>query len=145
MADVTKMLEKDHREVARLFREIKKTNGAARRKLVDQLTADLRLHMKVEESIVYPAMDRKFGLGSVLIDEAKTEHKGARKVLADVEKLSPSQPGFDGALAMLEAGIKHHVREEEDEVFPKFRKSADADELNELGAKVAAAKERAGA
>jgi hemerythrin-like domain-containing protein len=108
MADVTKMLEKDHRGVARLFREIKKTNGAARRKLVDQLTADLRLHMKVE-------------------------------------KLSPSQPGFDGALAMLEAGIKHHVREEEDEVFPKFRKSADADELNELGTKVAAAKERAGA
>jgi hypothetical protein len=75
-----------------------------------------------------------------MVEEAKTEHAGARKVLDDVEKLSPNEPGFDGVFEMLEAGITHHVGEEEDEVFPSFRKSVSADELNALGEKVAAAK-----
>ena len=101
--------------------------------------------MKVEESIVYPAIAKQVDDGDDMVEEAKTEHEGARKVLADVEKLSPNEPGFDGALEMLEAGISHHVEEEEDEVFPKFRESVSAEELDDLGEKVAAAKEKAAA
>ena len=145
MTDVTKMLEQDHREVEALFEKIKNTNGAVRAQLVSTLAADLRLHMKVEESIVYPAVARQVDDGDDMVAEAKTEHEGARKVLADVEKLSPNEPGFDGALEMLEAGISHHVEEEEDEVFPKFRESVSAEELDDLGVRVAAAKEKAAA
>ncbi len=145
MSDVVTMLEQDHREVEELFEKIKRTNGAARAQLVSRLAADLRLHMKVEESIVYPAIAKQVDDGDDMVEEAKTEHEGARKVLADVEKLSPNEPGFDGALEMLEAGISHHVEEEEDEVFPKLRESVSAGELDDLGEKVAAAKEKAGA
>ncbi len=143
MADVVTMLEQDHREVEELFEKIKNTNGAVRAQLVTRLAADLRLHMKVEESIVYPAIAKQVDDGDDMVEEAKTEHEGARKVLADVEKLSPNEPGFDGALEMLEAGISHHVEEEEDEVFPKLRESVSAEELADLGEKVAAAKEKA--
>ena len=75
-----------------------------------------------------------------MVEEAKTEHEGARKVLAEVERLSPNEPGFDGAFEMLEAGISHHVEEEETEVFPKLRKSASAAQLNEVGQQVEEAK-----
>jgi hemerythrin-like domain-containing protein len=44
---------------------------------------------------------------------------------------------------MLEAGISHHVEEEESEVFPNLRKSVSAEELDELGKKVTAAKKAA--
>ena len=143
MADVTEMLEQDHRKVEKLFEQIKGSKGATRAKFVERLASDLRLHMKVEESIVYPAIVKEADDGADMVEEAKTEHKGARKALDDVEKLSPDKPGFDGALTMLEAGISHHVEEEEDEVFPKFRKSVTAAELDELGKKVAAAKKAA--
>jgi hemerythrin superfamily protein len=143
MADVTEVLEQDHRKVEKLFEQIKGSKGAARAKYVERLVSDLRLHMKVEESIVYPAIAKQVDDGDDMVEEAKTEHKGARKVLDDVEKLSPNKPGFDGALTMLEAGISHHVEEEEDEVFPKFRKSVSAEELDELGKKVTAAKKSA--
>ena len=138
--DVTKMLEADHREAEELFVKIKQSNGAARGALVGELGAALRLHMKVEETIVYPAIAKQVDGGAAEIDEAKTEHAEARKALDDVEQLSPDNPGFDAALATLEAGITHHVSEEEGEVFPKFRESVDAVELDELGDKVAAAK-----
>jgi len=145
MADVTKMLEQDHREAEDLFAKIKETNGAARAGLVTKLAGALKLHMQVEEKIVYPAIAKQVDGGDDMVDEATTEHEGARKALADVEKLSPNEPGFDGALEMLEAGISHHVEEEEEEVFPKFRESVSSDELNELGNEVAAAKEANGA
>jgi len=141
MADVTKMLEQDHREAEDLFAKIKETNGAARAGLVTKLAGALKLHMQVEEKIVYPAIAKQVDDGDDMVDEAITEHEGARKALADVEKLSPNEPGFDGALDMLEAGISHHVKEEEEEVFPKFRESVSSAELNELGAEVAAAKQ----
>ena len=41
---------------------------------------------------------------------------------------------------MLTAGIKHHVKEEEQEVFPELKRKIDRDELRELGDRVAAAK-----
>jgi iron-sulfur cluster repair protein YtfE (RIC family) len=145
MADVTKMLEQDHREAEDLFAKIKETNGAARAGLVTKLAGALKLHMEVEEKIVYPAIAKQVDGGDDMVDEATTEHEGARKALADVENLSPNEPGFDGALEMLEAGISHHVEEEEEEVFPKFRESVSSDELNELGDEVAAAKEANGA
>ena len=134
------MLEADHREAEDLFRRIKQTNGEARSALVEELASALRLHMKVEETIVYPAIAKQVEGGAAEIDEAETEHAEARKALDDVDQLTPDGPGFDAALATLEAGIAHHVSEEEDEVFPKFCESVDAAELDELGDKVAAAK-----
>ena len=145
MADVTEMLEQDHREAEDLFAMIKETDGAARAGLVTKLASALKLHMEVEETIVYPAIAEQVDGGDNMVAEAKTEHEGARKALADVEKLSPDEPGFDGALETLEAGISHHVEEEEEEVFPKFRESVGAEELTALGEKVTAAKEKAGA
>jgi iron-sulfur cluster repair protein YtfE (RIC family) len=141
MSDVTRILEQDHRKVEQLFEQIKKQQGAVRANLVEQLAADLRTHMRVEESIVYPFIVKQLnGDGKEMVEEAKTEHEGARKVLAEVERLSPNEPGFDGAFEMLEAGISHHVEEEETEVFPKLRKSASAAQLNEVGEQVEEAK-----
>ena len=58
MADVTEMLEQDHREAEELFQKIKDTNGAAHAGLVTKLADALKLHMQVEEDIVYPAIAR---------------------------------------------------------------------------------------
>ena len=63
----------------------------------------LKLHMQVEEDIVYPAIVLQVDDGEEMVKEARTEHEGARKDLAAVEELSPNEPGFDGALDLLEA------------------------------------------
>lgn len=144
MPDVTRLLEQDHRKVEQLFSQIKETTGASRADLVAELAADLRVHMQVEEMIVYPYINKNLDDGSDIVDEAVTEHEGARKVLADVERLSPDEPGFDGALEMLEAGISHHVEEEETEVFPEMRDTAPAEDLEALAEQVSLAKGRAG-
>ena len=117
--DVTKILEADHRSVEDLFSKIEKAKGADRTPFIDELATSLKAHMELEETVVYPAIEPV--VGKEPVTEGETEHELARKVLADVERLAPDDPGFGAALEALKAGIEHHVEEEEDDVFPKVR------------------------
>jgi len=118
--DVTKLLEADHRQVEDLFEKIEKADGAKRQPLIDELATALRSHMELEEDVVYPKMEPV--TGDEAVEEGNTEHKLARKGLADMIKLAPDEPGFGAALDAVKAGITHHVEEEESDVFPKLRK-----------------------
>jgi hemerythrin superfamily protein len=117
--DVTRILEADHRQAEALFAEIESAEGKARQPFIDELVTALRAHMELEEKVVYPAMEPV--TGHVDVQEGKTEHGLARKGLEDVVKLAPDEPGFGAALDAVKAGITHHVKEEEEDVFPKLR------------------------
>jgi hemerythrin superfamily protein len=118
--DVTRMLEADHRQVEDLFEQISKTqDGADRLPLIEELATALEGHMALEEEVVYPAMEPVTGAETV--QEGETEHELARKTLAEMQRLAPDQPGFEGAMEAVKAGIEHHVQEEEGTVFPKLR------------------------
>ncbi len=118
--DVTRILELDHREVEALFAKIERAEGKARTPFIEELAASLTAHMELEETIVYPAM--RPVTGDEPVQEGETEHDLARKDLAAMVGLAPDEPGFGAALAAVQAGIAHHVEEEEGEVFPKVRR-----------------------
>jgi iron-sulfur cluster repair protein YtfE (RIC family) len=117
--DVTRILEQDHRDAEDLFAKIEAASGKRRQSYVDELSQALQAHMALEEDVVYPRM--KPITGGKDVQEGITEHELARKILADVEALSPDEPGFGAALESLKAGISHHVDEEEHDVFPDLR------------------------
>ena len=118
--DVTKVLESDHRQVEELFAKIENAEGKKRQPFIDELVTALRGHMELEEQVVYKMMEPVTGHEDV--QEGTTEHELARKGLDDVVKLAPDEPGFGAALDAVKAGITHHVKEEEGDVFPKLRK-----------------------
>jgi iron-sulfur cluster repair protein YtfE (RIC family) len=141
MADVTRMLEQDHREAEGLLAQIKDGSGGARADLVAKLAGALILHMHVEETLVFPAIARQVYGGEHMVEQATSGHQRVRKALAEVELRSPHEPGFDVALEMLEADIGYQVRDEEAAVFPKFREFASPKNLDELATQAAAAKQ----
>jgi hemerythrin superfamily protein len=122
--DPTRILEADHRQVEALFDKIAKASGEERSPLVSELAESLRGHMALEEQVLYPAMGSV--TGDEAVQEANTEHELARKTLDEMVKLAPDEPGFDGAMEAVKAGIEHHVEEEEGEVFPKLRSDGTA-------------------
>jgi hypothetical protein len=127
--DVTKILEKDHRDAKSLFDRIPDAEGAPRQALIDELNTSLRAHMELEEQVVYPAI--KPVVADDDVQEGITEHELARQGLDAMLELAPDEPGFDGALESLKAGVLHHVDEEETDLFPQVRKDGGAilDEL----------------
>ncbi len=139
MNDPVAILKRDHREVARMLKTLEGSKpGARRRQTVEKLTAALELHMEIEERDIYPVVQRV--VGNEEAEEAGVEHALAREGLADLRRLV-DEPGFGAAVAMLTAGIRHHVKEEEQEVFPELKRKIDREELRELGDRVASAKQ----
>jgi len=128
--DPIALLMDDHERVAELFEAIAAAGDKDRQPLVQLLTDLLATHMDLEEEHLYPLVREQ--VGEEEADEAKAEHRLARQSLETVRGLAAGEPGFDGALESLRAGIVHHVEEEEGEVFPALRNALDDAEMERL-------------
>jgi hemerythrin-like domain-containing protein len=138
MNDPVAILKRDHREVAQMLKVLDASKpGARRRQTVEKLTNALELHMEIEERDIYPVVKRV--IGEEEAKEAGVEHGLVREGLADLRRLV-DEPGFGAVVAMLTAGIRHHVKEEEQEVFPELKRKIDREELQKIGDEVAEAK-----
>jgi hemerythrin-like domain-containing protein len=141
MNDPIAMLKADHREAAAMLKTLGESEkpSATRRRTTAKLVAALQLHMQIEESLVYPLVAQRVGKEEEV--EAEIEHRLARDGLSQLSELV-GEPGFGAAVAMVTAGIKHHVKEEETELFPALKAKLDRAELADLGDEVAAGKKR---
>ena len=138
MNDPIAILKKDHREAEAMLKQLATSKpGATRRRVTGKVSSALELHMQIEERLVYPLVAER--VGEEEEREAETEHELARAGVSKMNELV-DQPGFEAAVAIVTAGIKHHVKEEEKEVFPSLKQNLDRDELGRLGDEVLAAK-----
>lgn len=140
--DAIALLKADHRQVEEWFAQFKKARkGDRKEKLAEKICQALKVHTRIEEEIFYPA----FLVATREKDihhEAEVEHAGAKKLIAEIEALSPDDDYFDAKVSVLSEMIKHHVKEEEKPggMFAEARKS-DMD-LDDLGKRLKARKEQ---
>lgn len=136
--DMIALLEADHREVDGYFERFDAAAGDADKKaLADQICLALKVHAQLEEELLYPLAREMIGDGD-LIDEAIVEHSGAKILVAQIEAMSPGQDLYDAKVRVLGEQVRHHVQEEEQELFPRLRESNV--DLQARGARLAARK-----
>ena len=136
--DALSLLEADHREVEDYFEAYESlTDEADKKALADKICLALKVHTQIEEEFFYPSAREKTG-DNDLIDEAIVEHMGAKTLIAQIEAGLPGQPLYDAKVKVLGEQVRHHVEEEEKELFPEVR-AANLD-LDALGAKLATRK-----
>ena len=107
-------------------------------KLAQEICHELTVHALIEEEIFYPAC-REAIKDDDLMDEATVEHQTAKDLIAQIEHSSPSDEMYDAKVKVLGEYIKHHVKEEQDEMFPKAKKAKL--DLADLGEQMRARKE----
>jgi hemerythrin superfamily protein len=136
--DALALLKEDHRKVEKLFKDYESAKGEGRKeKLARQISLELTIHTMIEEEIFYPACKGK--IDEDMLKEAYVEHDAAKLLMAEIEAGSgESDDFFDAKVQVLGEQIDHHVKEEEDELFPEVRK-ADID-TKALGEQLAARK-----
>jgi hemerythrin-like domain-containing protein len=137
------VLEEDHDYVKKAYRAFQKLDPeedlAEIQALVKQVCGALKVHMRIEEEILYPAA-RKALSEEDLIEEAEIEHDSAKTLIRQLERMKPRDPKYIAAFTVLCEYIEHHVKEEEDEMFPKVRRARV--NLQALGKKLMARKVR---
>ena len=137
--DAIAMLREDHKRVDALFKRFDEIKDEAqhtqKQALADEICVELTIHTTLEEEILYPAARDALGeKGHELLDEADVEHATAKDLIAQLEAASPGDELYDAKVAVLGEYVKHHVKEEHAEMFPKLRKSGI--DLKSLGAQM---------
>jgi hemerythrin superfamily protein len=129
------LLRADHKHVSELFDEYEKPHSNSKKKsLVAEICTELSVHAQIEEEIFYPAVKRALK-DSELIPEATVEHATLKELIAQVEGIEPDGEMFDAKIKVMSEYVKHHVKEEQNEIFPKA-KDTDLDMIA-LGGKLA--------
>ena len=114
------ILKQDHATVKELFAEFDRTETlAAKDDLISQAVTALKLHAIVEEEIFYPAV--RAHVGSKLMNEADEEHHVAKVLIAELDTAGKKNDHRDAKFTVLEESVRHHIKEEEHEMFPKAK------------------------
>ena len=129
--DVVDLIMQDHREVERLFDEMK-SNPDQRPLLVGTLTSLLTAHSRAEEAEVYPVARDEAGEAEE-VAHSQEEHAQAEALLARLAETDPQSQQFEEVLDELVEAVTHHVEEEESTVLPGMRERLDDDRRAELG------------
>jgi hemerythrin-like domain-containing protein len=140
--DALALLTSDHDVVKALFDEFEDLSGQEevderKAELVQQICNELTVHAQVEEEVYYPAVREAID-DDALMDEADVEHASAKDLVAQLEGMSPGDDHYDAKVVVLGEYVKHHIDEEEGEMFDQVRESEI--DTAALGAELAARK-----
>lgn len=123
--DATQLLIADHERVKSLLDKFEKARQEDQKeRLAAEICMELTVHAQVEEELFYPAARQALGEDDAdLVAEAKVEHDSAKQLIAQIESGSPGDEMYDAKVKVLGEYVKHHVEEEEGELFPKVRRT----------------------
>ena len=131
------LLRADHQKVTDLFENFEKSRATAKKKVIAQeICKELTVHATIEEEIFYPAAKAALD-DTEMVPEALVEHDGVKKLIAEIEGSAEGEM-FEARVKVLSELIKHHVKEEQNELFPAVKKTTL--DLTELGSQLAARK-----
>jgi hemerythrin superfamily protein len=141
-ANAIAILKADHAKVKKLFKEFEHLHEAGSddeaQKVAKQICNELTIHATVEEEIFYPEVRAAIDDGD-LMDEAEVEHASAKELISQIESMDASDDKYAAKVIVLGEYINHHVKEEQDEMFPKARKAKV--DLKSLGVRILSRKQ----
>lgn len=124
-AGAIEMLKEDHAKVQKALKEFEKMDREdteAMKQLVQTVCEELKVHTTLEEEIFYPAVREAIDDEDIM-NEAAVEHETAKMLIDQLENMGPDDPNFHATFTVLGEYVKHHIKEEEDEMLPQAKKT----------------------
>jgi hemerythrin superfamily protein len=144
--DAIVLLKEDHKTVKKLFREFQAAGENATQtkgRIVGKIIEELTVHTYIENEVMYPEVRKLLPALEDDVLESYEEHHVADVLCLELSMMSPSDEHFDAKTTVLIENVEHHIQEEEDEWFPKVREGLGRNQLQEIGERLLAAKEKA--
>jgi hemerythrin superfamily protein len=144
--DAVTLLRNDHKTVEALFKKFEKAGPNAhktKQDLVEKIVEELSIHAAIEEQVLYPAAREAVPDASDEVLEALEEHHIVKWVLSELDGMNPTEERFTAKVTVLIENVRHHVKEEEGELFPELRGAIKRKELEELAQALEKAKKAA--
>ena len=138
-----KLLVEDHKQVELMFKEVEKAASPKKREIFMQIKTALETHAYIEETIFYPTLQSEGDEKLIeLTSEAIKEHMDMKCFLGELSAASADRSKFEPLLVKLIEDVRHHVKEEEGEMFPTVESVFPKEALDVLGSRMETEKER---
>jgi|SRR4051812_37067599 hemerythrin superfamily protein len=137
--DALVILKDDHKKIRALFRKFEQAGDGAQAtkgRIVDQILEALTVHTYIENEGMYPDVRALVPDLEDDILESYEEHHVADVLCMELAGMSPDNERFDAKTTVLIESVEHHIKEEEDEWFPKVRDALGRKQLQEIGARL---------
>lgn len=134
--DAIQLLTDQHRQADAAFDEylgLGPGDTERKREIARTVITELSVHAGIEEVAFYPTVREALPNVDDDIDEDLEEHREAKEHLATMQGMDPDSPDFDETFRELIEEVRHHVQEEESDLFPRVRQALTAEELDDLG------------
>lgn len=134
--DALQLLANQHEKVDRAFDRYANLPKDATQERIDlarEVIEDLVGHAAIEEAAFYPTVRDALPGADEEIDHDLEEHQEAKELLNRLDGVEPSSDEYEAVMGELIPAIRHHVEEEENDLFPRVREALTADERAELG------------
>ena len=144
--DAITLLTNDHHTVEQLFKRFEQAGKRAhveKRQIVDKIIEEISVHAAIEEQVFYPVARATVPGTEDIALESLEEHHILKWLLLELVDMDPAHERFNAKVTVLMENVRHHVKEEERDFFPKVREQLGRNELNDLGETLANAKKSA--
>ncbi len=121
-SSIIEMLKDDHEKVKGLFEDFESAEGAEQADIASTAIRELEVHADLEEKLIYPAIREEIDEDEMM-NEAVEEHHLVHILIKELKKLKPKDEVFQAKFKVLGELVKHHIEEEEGEMFPKAQES----------------------
>jgi hemerythrin superfamily protein len=132
--NVVELLKKDHKAVDILFQKVNANQDGDNTDLFEQIRAELEAHTHAEETVFYPYLEQNGDEElKKITKEGIEEHRQAKMFLKELSGLKSESEKFEPKMKVLMEDIKHHVQEEEGQMFPMVEEQFNEETLRDLG------------
>lgn len=129
--DIFARIKADHDTIRSLLDRTEEANGSGRA-VFEDLQRELWAHSKVEEGVFYASLKKAKEARSETI-EGLNEHHLINGLLDELNAMKTSDSGWKEKLQVLGELVRHHLDEEEEELFEEARDVLDDGRAAELG------------
>jgi hemerythrin-like domain-containing protein len=103
-----------------------------KKEIVDRVIEELSVHSGIEEQIFYPAAREVLEDDSMVLEDLE-EHHLMKWTLSELDGMRPEDERFDAKMKVLIEMVRHHIKEEEEDLFPALRETLGQTRLQEIG------------
>jgi iron-sulfur cluster repair protein YtfE (RIC family) len=138
--DAIQFLKQEHKKAKAGLKKVLKASPDTRGDLWNELQPELEAHEQIEDACLYGPLARGAGKVDAKLAAWRAKHqKEVERVeglVGKLEGLDPAEAAWVAKVRAIGTSLEKHIREEEQDIFPRIGKVWDRKQLAEAGAEM---------
>jgi hemerythrin-like domain-containing protein len=135
--DAIQFLKQEHQKAKAAFAKVLKAAPESRGELWATLKPELAVHEQIEDACLYEPLSRDAGKTDPKLADWRKKHQtevdNVDDLIKDIATLDPEDASWLTKLKAVHASLESHIREEEQDIFPRISKVWDDKKLKQAG------------